>query len=127
MSAARPTSSPKVARLLQEAVALHQSGQLEAAETSYRRVLKHNSREPDALHLLGVVRGQRGDAREGETLIKRAIAVRDDFPAAHMNLALILWRNLGNLLEAEHHVRRALRYQPTPANYDQLGNLLCAR
>ncbi len=127
MCAARPTADPKVARLIEEAVALHRAGNLEGAELAYRRVLKRNPRDPDSLHLLGVVRGQRGDPQEGATHIKRALALRDDFPDAHMNLALILWQNLGDPDAAERHVRRALHYRKTPTNYNQLGNLLRAR
>lgn len=120
-------AATKTARLLEEATALHRSGRLEEAERVYRKVLKINPRDPDGLHLLGVLHDQRGDAQEGAGLIKRALAVRDDFPDAHLNVARILAQTIGDIEGAAFHVRRALHYRPTPAGYCDLGNLLRAQ
>lgn len=128
MSTALPTTAvSKIGRLLQDAAALHRAGNLEAAEATYRKIQKIKPREPDSLHLLGLVRSQRGDAQEGVKLIKQALQVRDDFPDAHMNLALILSQQLGDLDGAEHHMRRAVQLKPTPHACGNLGNLLRAR
>ncbi len=102
------------ARVLQEGVAAHRAGNLAAAAQAYRRVLKKNPREPDALHLLGLVLGQGGDAPGGIASIKAALAVRENFPEAHLNLAIML-AQAGNAAEAEHHFRRAIHHRPTAA------------
>ena len=77
------------ASLLSDAVRLHQSGQLAAAAESYARVLAEAPLHPDALHLLGVVRAQGGDAGEAVALIAQAAA---------LNPASAVYR--GNLVKA---------------------------
>ncbi|MCW2236139.1 tetratricopeptide repeat-containing glycosyltransferase family protein [Azospirillum canadense] len=61
--------------LLSDAVRLHQSGQLAAAAEAYVRVLAQAPLHPDALHLLGVVRAQGGQAEEAVALIAQAAAL----------------------------------------------------
>jgi hypothetical protein len=60
---------------LQRAVALHQQGRLGDAEQLYRDVLAGSPDQFDALHLLGVIRIQSGQHREGADLIRRALRV----------------------------------------------------
>ena len=43
---------------LQQAVRLHQAGELVAAENLYRKILRVDPRHPDVLHLLGVAAHQ---------------------------------------------------------------------
>src|SRR4051812_10410431 len=105
MASLQPTATPETVRLLQEGVTCHRAGDLAGAERAYRKVLKKNPRDADALHLLGLVLSQGGQAREGAASIKSALAVRDDFPDAHFNLAINLGQG-GNTAEAEHHFRR---------------------
>ena len=56
------------------AVELHQSGRLKEAEQAYRGALRDNPRNPDALHLLGLLAHQEGDNQAGAGLIRRALA-----------------------------------------------------
>ncbi len=120
----QPMATSDTARALQEGVAAHRAGNLAAAAQAYRRALKRNPREPDALHLLGLVLGQGGDAAGGAASIKAALAVRDDFPDAHLNLAIML-AQAGNAAEAEHHFRRAIHHRPAAAAlHINLGLLL---
>ncbi|MGE4065087.1 MAG: tetratricopeptide repeat protein [Rhodospirillaceae bacterium] len=126
MPGALPTANDKVAKLLQDAAARHRAGRLEDAEAAYRKVIKINPRNPDALHLLGLVLSQRGDAQQGIAFIRKALAVRDDFPDAHLNAARLL-AEAGDLEGAVQHLRGALRYQQKPIIYCDLGNLLRAQ
>ena len=120
----QPNTTSDTARVLQEGAAAHRAGNLAAAAAAYRKVLKKNPREPDALHLLGLVLSQGGDAPGGVASIKSALAVRDEFPDAHLNLAIIL-AQAGNAAEAEHHFRRAIHHRPSaPAPHINLGRLL---
>lgn len=77
-----------IEQLLGRAVALHQQGRLSEAGTLYARVLARHESQPDALHMLGVVRTQCGEAEAGAELIERSLAVNAAQPAA--------WANLGN-------------------------------
>ncbi len=47
-----------------QALAAHRAGDLARAESLYRLVLAGDAKQFDAMHMLGVVAGQRGDYRE---------------------------------------------------------------
>ena len=78
------------ANSLDEAVALHQSGRIDAAADAYRRILEQSPDDPNALHLLGVATLQSGQAEEAVRLITRAIEVRPNVGLYHLNLATAL-------------------------------------
>jgi tetratricopeptide (TPR) repeat protein len=73
--------------MLEEILQLHKSGQLEEAETRYRELLMFNPDDVEVLHLLGMVRRQRGDFREGMELVARAIELAPDRANFQMSLA----------------------------------------
>jgi tetratricopeptide (TPR) repeat protein len=73
--------------LLATAIELHQTGQTTSAARLYSQVLEQEHENPDALHLLGVVRHQEGDHARAVELIGRAVAIRPGVPAFHANLA----------------------------------------
>jgi len=56
-----------------DGLVLHQSGQLDAAEACYRRVLAALPEHADALHYLGLIAFQRGDFPVAAEQIQRAI------------------------------------------------------
>lgn len=72
------------------ATRLHRIGELDAAETLYRRVLEVAPDHPDALNFLGIARHQRGHVEESIALMRRSLALRPDAPG--------VWNNLGNIL-----------------------------
>ncbi len=77
-------------KTLNDAIGLHQSGDMRAASKLYRRILKRFPQHADALHLLGVAQHQLGHNREAETLIRRAVSVNPDAPAYRYNLTNVL-------------------------------------
>ncbi|GIS65892.1 MAG: hypothetical protein CM1200mP4_2400 [Rhodospirillaceae bacterium] len=84
---------------LNTAIQYHSSGQLDAADESYKNLLTENPEHPDALHLYGVLNHQMGRSREGIELIKKALALQPGYAEAHSNLGNI-FRELGSLDEA---------------------------
>jgi tetratricopeptide (TPR) repeat protein len=115
------------ADLLRKAVRLHQAGDLDQAATLYQRVLKGNPRQPDALHLLGVVRHQQGDHRRALDLIAGALAEVGDNAAFRNSLGSVLLA-LGRLDEAEAALRQAIAAAPANAQaHNNLGNVLMRR
>ena len=76
------------ADLLARAVRHHEAGQLTQAERLYRKVLKRQPGQPDALHLLGVIAHQQGRHREAVERIEAAIGANSRVPAFHYNLGL---------------------------------------
>jgi GT2 family glycosyltransferase len=76
---------------MERALAAQQRGELDLAEQLYWAVLAKYPGMPDALHMLGVIRYQKGRPDDGTRLIQRAIACYpSDFPAARKNLGLCL-------------------------------------
>ena len=94
-----------------EALAAHQAGRLDAAEAGYGAILKAMPTSFHALHMLGVLRGQRDDWVEAERLIAHAVAIDPSVAAAHANLGNAR-RLLGRSDEALASYQRALRLQP---------------
>ena len=110
--------------LLKEAVALHQAGKLGEAQARYRRVLELNSRQFDALHLLGVIARQQGDAQQALMLISQALAINPAQATAHCNLGAAL-QDLGQSQEALASYDTALRLHPDYAlAWSNRGNAL---
>lgn len=87
---AAASAPPPVAQLLQEAMQRHQAGHLYPAKALYEQVI---ALEPDnaiAEQYLGVLAMQHGDAREGERLIRNALARMPGVADFHNNLGLCL-------------------------------------
>jgi tetratricopeptide (TPR) repeat protein len=90
---------------------MHQRGQLASAAQLYQKVLAQEEANPDALHLLGVLRHQQGEHGRAVELIGRAVACRPSVAVFHSNLAEA-YRALGQLDRAVGCCRTALRLQP---------------
>lgn len=74
---------------MREATAWHGQGRLSAAEAAYRAVLERAPDHFDALHLLGVIHYQNGQADTAVELIQRALQVQPaGSAAAYSNLGL---------------------------------------
>ncbi len=101
-----------IGELLNEAVKLHQAGNLQQAEQLYRQVLRVDPRQPDALNLLGVLANQVGKPEAGIELIAQAVALKPAEPEFHNNLAAA-HKAAGNVAEAITHYRETLRLKPT--------------
>jgi tetratricopeptide (TPR) repeat protein len=74
----------------QQALALHQGGQLAQAQAMYEEVLRAEPRHFDALHLSGVLAGQTRDLPKALELIGKAIDIEPTNAAAHFNRAFAL-------------------------------------
>jgi tetratricopeptide (TPR) repeat protein len=90
----------------------------------YDLLLFDNPLHADALHLRGVAAHQLGDHPMAVELIQKAIVLKPNDPAQHLNLAEAL-RCLGRLDEAEAQCRRALMIYPNyPEAHHNLGVVL---
>jgi predicted TPR repeat methyltransferase len=65
----------------------HRAGRLTEAEAGYRSILERDPKHADALHWLGVLLYQAGDAPAAWELLARAVALRADDPAFQFNFA----------------------------------------
>lgn len=76
----------EIASRFERAMRLHQKGRLDEAERRYARILETDPNHADTLHLLGVLKSQRGQREEAETLVRKAIAIDPTHPIYHLNL-----------------------------------------
>lgn len=115
-----------VAEALALALDLHLAGRLAEAGELYRRILDAVPDHADALHLLGVLSGQQGDAVGAAELIGQAIARNPTAPDYRVNLADLLRRS-GRLEEAAAQYLAALRLAPARADAAEGLALTAAR
>jgi tetratricopeptide (TPR) repeat protein len=97
--------------LYEQAVGLHQRGNLADAERLYLQVLQGAPGSFGACHMLGVLRAQQGRGDEALALIGAALALRPDAPDALLNHANIL-KATGRLEDALQNYARALTVRP---------------
>jgi len=115
-----PTSISPIA----DAVSLHRQGRLDEAEKIYRRVLKHDKNDFNALHLLGMLNHQRGKPGEAYRLITSALKLHPRSADALANLALVL-HTLKRDDEALASLDKALALAPDHLDaLNNRGNLL---
>ncbi len=105
----RPTdpAQSQLSAKLQQAVALHQRGQLSSAQRLYEEILSEQPRNFDALHLLGVIAAVTGDPKKAVDLIGRAIEINPNGEATHNNRGAAL-QQLGDWQAAVAEFDRAI-------------------
>jgi predicted TPR repeat methyltransferase len=104
-------SEGSVEQRYEQALALHRSGRLDEADALYREVLAAEPAHFGALHLRGVIEGQRCHYAEAAALIESALRIDPDAAAAHVNLGNTQ-HALGCLSAALKSYERALALQP---------------
>ncbi|HLB79277.1 MAG TPA: tetratricopeptide repeat protein, partial [Dongiaceae bacterium] len=117
---AAAASAAATAATLQQGLALHLGGDLAGAAAVYEAILSRHPDQPDALHLLGVVRHQSGDSEAAVPLIRRAIQLAPGNPHCLINLGAAL-QALDRPDEAAESYRAALARLPNSA--EAHGNL----
>jgi protein O-GlcNAc transferase len=119
-----PTRSGNPSQEMPQAIEHHEAGRLAEAEAIYRRVLEAEPAHVDALHFLGVLALQQGDAARAAELIQRALAAHPGNAHARFNLGRVR-QNQGNVNDAIEQYLQVLELDPAyaPAAYN-LG-VLC--
>lgn len=111
MKSRKMNNSNDINKLLQEAVACHQSGKLEQAEQLYRKILGKQHNHFETLFLLGSLSSNIGKKDLAVTLLKEAILIRPDHAEAHNNLA-IAFLSKRNLNAAVKSFKNAVIFNP---------------
>lgn len=110
-----------VAEALAIAVQMHSEGQLDVAETIYRRILELLPDEPDALNFLGMLVMIRGRREEALDLIQRSLAADPTLGVRYVNLGNVLL-SLERVDEAVAAFERAIEEAPDSATaYSNVG------
>lgn len=121
-----PTEAVTLEQALALAVGWQREGRLDAAESVYRQILAVLPEQPDALHFLGLLEFQRGDADAALTLFARAVAAAPHYVDLRSNHGNVL-QTLGRLDAAEREYRAALAVEPVRvAVWNNLGVVLHA-
>jgi predicted TPR repeat methyltransferase len=116
-----PLTLPDAVKL---AIELLQKNELPRAEAILTAVLNADPNSADALHFLGILRGQQGRGQEALALLRKAVAVAPDYAEAHYNLGNVL-RALGLRDEAHDAFRRTLALAPDmPEAHLNIADLL---
>ena len=77
--------TPKQSKMIQGALTLHQSGQLDAAETQYRKLLNLLPNNTTLLTNLGTISLQKGKLEEGVSIISQSLLINPNQPDALYN------------------------------------------
>ncbi len=86
----RKAASQGAQAAFSQALALHQRGQVAAAQALYRNILQAVPNHFDALYLLGVTEAQTGRNSEAERLIRQALAINPRSAPAQSDLGNVL-------------------------------------
>lgn len=80
-----------------EVLARHRAGDLQAAETGYRALLRDTPNDPDLIGLTGILALQKGDGAAAERLLRQALAAGGAPVIAlrNLNTLVVLLRNAG--------------------------------
>ena len=95
----RHAGVPSAKQLLELAVEHHRAGRLAEALAIYETLLQDDPRQPDALHLSGVIALQSGEHDLAIDLLLRAVEAKPDFAPAYQSLG-IAFQEQGRLAEA---------------------------
>jgi len=110
--------------VLQQGFAAHQAGNAADAERLYKRVIRAEPDQFDALHLLGVLKAEHGSLEEADKLIKRALQVNPRSAEALNNRSNVLW-SLKRFEDALASCEAALAIRPDYAEaLNNRGNIL---
>ena len=110
--------------LIQQAISLHQQGNLVGAEAIYKKVLNVDPNDFDALHMLGIINAQRGSFEEAEKLLRKALSVDSKVAPCFHNYGTVLAK-LKRFKGAVSSYQCAIKLVPNHAPiYSDLGNAL---
>lgn len=103
------------------AVRIHRAGDVDNAETLYRRILEAVPEQPDALNFLGMIAMHRGRIDDAIALIRKSIAVEPHHADRYTNLGNVLVA-AERIDEAVAAYERAIELSPAQAAaYNNLG------
>jgi Flp pilus assembly protein TadD len=120
-------SNLKAQDLVGKGAEAHNAGQFDKAEKLYKRALKAEASNADALHLLGLISHQKGRHEYAAQLIGKALAIKPTEPAYNTNMAIVL-NALTRWPEAERASIAAIKTEQQHAEaYNNLGRALAAQ
>jgi aspartate beta-hydroxylase len=105
------TLEARLADMLDQAITVHDEGELDQAETLYRHILAIHPEHAGALCYLGLLQAQHGRSDDAVHLLRGALASDPQLAEAHHHLGVVL-QGLGHAAEALDHLDQALVIAP---------------
>lgn len=103
--------SDQVDPLVQDAAENHRAGRLQDAERLYKRALRSNPRNADALNNFGLLSHEMGRIERSLEMLNRAVDLAPDRIDYRRNLAKTL-QALGKYERAVYELRQCLNFEP---------------
>jgi tetratricopeptide (TPR) repeat protein len=97
--------------MLKDSIEHHRLGRLDEAEEGYRAHLAGQPDDAEALHLLGLLRHQRGASAEAENLLLRAHTLAPETAAIELTLGTLRFQ-AGDFDASRAHYEKALALDP---------------
>lgn len=114
-------------KVLEDALKLHQQGEMQAAQDKYQAILQEYPEETDVLHLLGISFGQLGEYQQAQQHLEQAVRLHPNSPTYLNSLGRVLF-HLEQWDAAEFHLRESLQKQAyNPTAHNNLGMLYFAK
>lgn len=110
-AAAPAGSKQSVDALFQQAINLHQQGQLVPAKAAYEQILAFKPDHSDALQMLGLIAFQKGQPQQAAALMAKAVTIDPHNAGAQCNLGNVL-KDLRQFDQALNHYNLALESKP---------------
>jgi predicted O-linked N-acetylglucosamine transferase (SPINDLY family) len=105
----------KQSQMIQDAVALHQTGQWDAAEAQYRKLLKLLPNNTTLLNNLGMMALQKGQLDDGVKIFRRSLQINFNQPYVLNNMGNVL-NELNRMDDALASYDRAIALNPDYAD-----------
>lgn len=124
-AAKSPSDEPKkaaeknkeeAAPLYAEALKKHQAGDLRAAKELYKKVIKEDPQNVQALNNLGVVYMKQGVYKWAAVRLQDALKIRPDYADAHYNLACV-YAKTNDTRNSLRHLKDAAELNPEVKNW----------
>ncbi|HEX4504822.1 MAG TPA: tetratricopeptide repeat protein [Alphaproteobacteria bacterium] len=120
----KPSKRDEAAQAFRTGLTQQRTGDLAAAEGSYRRALSLAADHDEAHNMMGLLAHQTGRGDLAVTHLRRAVALKPSAAGYHNNLGGVLYE-LGRFPDAARSYRKALRLQPNrPDFHCNLGSAL---
>lgn len=110
-TAAPPSPTERIDRLLAAATEHEQAGRLDAAETALKEILAEAPERHGAVHLMGIVAFRKARVQEAAQCMERSIEMAPQMALYRRNICEV-YRTLGRLDEALAAGRRAAQLAP---------------
>jgi cytochrome c-type biogenesis protein CcmH/NrfG len=104
-------TSANLLQALRTAHHVHAAGDDKQATAICQQILAADARQPEAIHLLGVIALQDGNMEKAAQYFQKAIKLNGKNPQYHSNLGLVSHEQ-GKLTEAEASYRKAIQLEP---------------